>query len=1024
MSQSALSIAVIGIGCNYPDAQNLTKLWENVLSRRCQFRQLPTQRLPLGEYYDPDKTVPDKTYGKKAAVIDGFQFDWASRRIPQKTVLATDIVHWLALETADQAIKDAGYSRATIPQEKTGVILGNTLTGEQTRAGTMRLRWPYVKKALLAAGQHRGLSEAEMTALVTTMEKYYKSVFAPVTEDSLAGGLSNTIAGRVCNYFNLDGGGYTVDGACASSLIAVANACSALMSGDLDIALAGGVDVSLDTMELIGFAKTGALTNADMKVYDRRASGFIPGEGCGFVVLKRYEDAEAAGDYIYARIKGWGISGDGKGGITAPSRFGQSKALLRAYQKAGYQGSEIDFIEGHGTGTPVGDREELEGIAIAINHHQPTKPRRVGVTSFKSLFGHTKAAAGIGGLIKTILAVNQKVIPPIAGCQEPNPVFADSVSCAYPILTGEVCEPDRILRAGVSAMGFGGINTHIALESANTPKKDLKIALSARKLLVSAQDSEIFVFSASSLEQLLERTYEVINLAQGISIAEMADLAVFLTKTMDLTGDVKAAVIASDPEQLINNLHQLEQILQDSPPVAGEIKTNPYEQIWVGNQVTQNRVAFLFPGQGSQRLNTARTIVERFTWAQQLVKQADQWLQEIGCQPVSQFIYRCREKAADEQELQQWLTQLSASAIASPAICLASLLWIEYLKRLGIEPKAVGGHSLGELTAFYLAGAYDAKTLIQFAALRGKALANCRAKSGTMASLGCDRQTAEKIIAQVSGYLVVANLNSPNQTVISGDSESINHALKVATQYNVQTRKLPVANAFHSQLVAEAAEYIKINAPVTEEFISDSLFVFSSTNGKIINSKIKLKEHFGKQITSPVNFVELVKEIDKQVDLFLEVGSGKVLCGLGREIIDQQFKVFSTEAKSDLKVNFHIFLARFFISNGKINWQELYSNRLIRDFIAIKEKVFIENPCERQFQVSPEDIEGSNKIMPFKNEAKNNYKQPKEINNNSDEVAEILTTYFQNRSDFLAELIKADIENLPYFFNDGKAKRD
>ncbi|BAZ44875.1 beta ketoacyl-acyl carrier protein synthase [Chondrocystis sp. NIES-4102] len=1015
MSQSALSIAVIGIGCNYPDAQNLTKLWENVLSRRCQFRQLPAQRLPLWEYYDPDKTVPDKTYGKKAAVIDGFQFDWASRRIPQKTVLATDIVHWLALETADQAIKDAGYTRATIPQEKTGVILGNTLTGEQTRAGTMRLRWPYVKKALLAAGQHRGLSEAEMTALVTTTEKFYKSVFAPVTEDSLAGGLSNTIAGRVCNYFNLDGGGYTVDGACASSLIAVANACSALMSGDLDIALAGGVDVSLDTMELIGFAKTGALTNADMKVYDRRASGFIPGEGCGFVVLKRYEDAEAAGDYIYATIKGWGISADGKGGITAPSRFGQSKALLRAYQKAGYQGKDIDFIEGHGTGTPVGDREELEGIAIAINHILPTQPRRVGVTSFKSLFGHTKAAAGIGGLIKTILAVNQKVIPPIAGCQEPNPVFADSVSCAYPILTGEVCEPKRILRAGVSAMGFGGINTHIALESANSPKKDLKIALSPRELLVSAQDSELFVFSASSIEQLLERTYEVINLAQGISIAEMADLAVFLTK-MDLTGYVKAAVIASDPEQLINNLQQLEQILQDSPPVAGEVKTNPYEQIWVGNQVTQNRVAFLFPGQGSQRLNTARTIVERFTWAQQLVKQADQWLQEIGCQPVSQLIYRCREKAADEQELQQWLTQLSASAIAYPAICLASLLWIEYLKRLGIEPKAVGGHSLGELTAFYMAGAYDAKTLIQFAALRGQALANCKSKSGTMASLGCDRQTAEKIIAQVPGYLVVANLNSTNQTVISGDSDSINHALQVAAQHNVQTRKLPVANAFHSQLVAEAAEYIKVNAPVAEDFISDSLSVFSSTNGKIINSKIKLKEHFGKQITSPVNFVELVKEIDKQVDLFLEVGSGKVLCGLGKEIIKQQSKVFSTEAKSDLKVNFHIFLARFFISNGKINWQELYSNRLIRDFIATKEKVFIENPCERQFQVSPEEIEDINKIMPFKNEARN-YKQPKEINNNSDEVAEILTTYFQNRSDFLAELIKADLENLPYFFN-------
>jgi acyl transferase domain-containing protein len=187
------------------------------------------------------------------------------------------------------------------------------------------------------------------------MEKFYKSVFAPISEDSLAGGLSNTIAGRICNFFNLDGGGYTVDGACSSSLIAVVTAANALNNGDLDLALAGGVDISLDTFELIGFAKTGALTSQDMTVYDRCASGFIPGEGCGFVVLKRLADAQAQGDYVYAVLNGWGLSSDGKGGITAPSKVGQSKALLRAYEKAGYSPHTLHFIEGHGTGTPVGD---------------------------------------------------------------------------------------------------------------------------------------------------------------------------------------------------------------------------------------------------------------------------------------------------------------------------------------------------------------------------------------------------------------------------------------------------------------------------------------------------------------------------------------------------------------------------------------------------------------------------------------------------------------------------------------------
>lgn len=1026
MPESPSSIAVIGIGCHYPDSDSLIKLWENILARRCQFRQLPDVRLPLSEYYDPDKKVPDKTYGSKAAVVDGFEFDWASRRIPKKTVTATDIVHWLTLETADKALKDAGYKRNTVPTENTGVILGNTLTGEQTRAGTMRLRWPYVRKTLRVSAELRGLPTEEIEALVAIMEKFYKSVFAPVTEDSLAGGLANTIAGRVCNYFNFDGGGYIVDGACSSSLIAVNTACSKLVSGDLNMALAGGVDVSLDTMELIGFAKTGALTAGEMKVYDRRASGFIPGEGCGFVILKRLADARRDGDYIYATIKGWGISSDGKGGITAPSRVGQSKALIRAYEKAGYHGGEIDFIEGHGTGTPVGDREELGGISLAVNHKQPAKPRTVGVTSFKSLFGHTKAAAGIGGLIKTIFAVNQRIIPPTANCQELNPIFVDTAQSLYPVLRGEICQPDRILRAGVSAMGFGGINTHVTLESADAPSEKLKTNLSPSALLVSNQDSELFVLSAASVEELLKRVQEVMTLAQGISWAEMVDLAAYLASQVSFKHPVKAAIIAGNTDKLNTNLQQLEEILQDSPPAKGEIRSNPYQEIWIGNQVQQNKVGFLFPGQGSQRLNMARTLVERFNWAQELVQQADEWLREIGCKPISQFIYRPKEKAADEAELKQWLKELSGSEIASPGICLASILWIEYLKRLGIESKAVGGHSLGELTAFYAAGAYDRKTLIQFAGIRGKALANAGSQVGTMASLGCDRSKAQEIVDLVEGYLVIANLNSPNQTVISGEKDSIERAVELAQSRNIQTRKLPVANAFHSEMVREAAEYVRKNAPLPVEFMPFEIALFSSINGEKLCSQIKLKEHFSKQIVNSVNFVNLITAIDRECDILLEVGSGKVLSGLSKEIIQKNNSAFSVEAKTQNQSSLNFFLGSFFVNNGIIKWDKLYSNRLIRDFIPTKDKLFIENPCERDFAVNREEI--SEFIhSSFQNTGRQNHLEKTRVlpqyiessfsNNQEEMIYETLTNYFQNRSDFLAELIKADLENSPIFLD-------
>jgi len=1021
-SKQTCPIAVVGLGCHYPGAAELSTFWENILTKRRQFREMPDERLPLSEYYDSDRRTPDKTYNTEVAVLDGFKFDWVKRRVPKSTVESTDIAHWLALDVAIKAMENAGYKPQTVPSEKTGVILGNILTGEQMRSNAMRLRWPYVRKVLYASAKAKGLPTQVIDELSVTMEQFYKSLFPNINEDSLAGGLSNTISGRICNFFNFGGGGYTVDGACASGLIAVATAANSLANGDLDMALAGGVDISLDTFELIGFAKTGALTEKDVTVYDRRASGFMAGEGCGFTVLKRLEDARADGDYIYAIVNGWGISSDGKGsGITAPSKGGQGRALGNAYQKAGYSPHQLHFVEGHGTGTKLGDTTEVQGVALAMNAYGEAPPRSCGITSLKSIIGHTKAAAGIGGFIKAVMGVNQRILPPTANCEEPNAVFEETAKCLYPIMQGQIYPQTETIYAGVSAMGFGGINSHVTLSSADAPATSLKSSLDERALMVSTQDSEVFVMSGASVVALLERTQQVSQKAKKMSVGELVDLAAELSGEMNPQLPLRAAIVAESPKDLLESLKQLEQLLNDRPPAPQEVKITPERKIWVSNQVKRSRVAFLFPGQGSQQLNMARTMVERYSWARELLEQSDRWLEEMGFSPISKYIYRPLDRAIDKEQVQKWFQELTQ--VAPAAICFASLLWKRYLERIGIQPVAVGGHSLGELVAFHVAGAYDEKTLLKFAAMRGEFMTAKTTQAGTMASLSCDAQTAQQLLSGIPGYVAVANINSPRQTVISGEKTTVELVLQRAATQNIRFRELAVANGFHSQMMSEASQNLRTYAPIPQTMEAPKVPLFSSTNGQLVQSGVNLKEHFANQVTAQVNFIQLVNAIAPQCDMILEVGPGKVLSGLVSATTDSP-SCMSLESKAGKAKDLNQVIASFFVNGGQVNWSRVYDSRLVRTFIPASQRLFIENPCERTFSVAPEyltpmdlSLFGAQKPQaastPLNGEPKAESSKSFDEAFNDTVIIETLSNYFVERGPFLADLIRADIEEFP-----------
>ncbi|GAA3748485.1 type I polyketide synthase [Salinactinospora qingdaonensis] len=901
-------IAVVGIGLRYPDAASPGELWENVLAGRRAFRRLPETRMNHADYWSPDPEAPDRFYSEKAAVLRDYEFDRVAYRIAGSTYRSTDMTHWLALDVAAQALADAGFPDGEgLPRQATGVVLGNSLTGEFSRANTMRLRWPYVRRTVAAALAERGWDDDETGAFLRDLETRYKAPFPGINEDSLAGGLSNTIAGRICNYFDLSGGGYTVDGACSSSLLSVATAAKALVDGDLDVALAGGVDLSIDPFEVIGFAKTGALASGEMKVYDRGSNGFWPGEGAGVAVLMREEDARARGARIYASLAGWAVSSDGKGGITRPEATGHRLAVRRAYDRAGYGVDTVSYFEGHGTGTALGDATEIEALSAARREADATAPP-AALGSVKGNFGHTKAAAGIAGLIKACLAVHHQVIPPATGHYDPHPLLLEDAPAMYVPREPVAWPADRPLRAGVSAMGFGGINTHIAVEQA--PDSERRDGLDERTVRLTAgrQDTELLLFDAHSIAELDEQVGRIAGFAAQLAIAELADLAAGLATHLS-GGPVRAAVVAGDPETAQRRLARLRELI-----AAGEEDViAAREGIFLAHRSAPPRIAYLFPGQGSGR-GAGGAIRRRFPAAEETFRAANL---PIGGDQV-------------------------ATEVAQPRIVAGSLAGLRVLRGLGLDADTAMGHSLGELTALYWGGAMEPTQLLALAAERGRAMATASHGGGAMAGLVA---TPTRVAELSHGEeVVVAGYNGPEQTVISGPAEAVERVCAKAEADGVSASRLRVSHAFHSPLVEPAAAVMEQR--LTEvEFGRLSRPVISTVTGEQLPPTADLRTLLRDQIVGPVRFHEAAATAADGADLVVEVGPGRVLTGL-MESIAAKTPVLALDTDSESFAPLLGVLGAAHALGVRIDTAALFAGRLTRPLPLDGTMTFLENPCE------------------------------------------------------------------------------
>jgi acyl transferase domain-containing protein len=547
-------VAVVGLAALMPGARDAAEFWRNIVTGRDLITEVPDSHWAVDDFYDPDPAAPDKTYCRRGAFLPEIEFDPMAHGLPPATLPALDPGQLLGLVVADELLADLDEGLAgPLDRERVSVILGSSTL---SRVGTMdaRIQRPMWLKAL----REQGIAEPEALAVCERIAAQY----VPWQEASFPGLLSNVVAGRIANRLDLHGTNCTIDAACASSLAAVSAAVNELSLGKADLVITGGVDATNNPLMYVCFSKTPALSpTGDARPFAEDADGTLLGEGLAMLALKRLDAAERDGDRIYAVIRGIGTSSDGRGGaIYAPMAQGQVRALRRAYEAAGYGPDTVELVEAHGTATRAGDAAEFESLRQVFGESGRPGVQWCALGTVKSQIGHTKAAAGAAGLVKTVLALHHRVLPPTIKVGRPNARLGIEGSPFYLNTTARpwVRRAGRGRRASVSSFGFGGANFHVAIE-------EYQHSAAPRFRAVA---SELVLFGADSAAELVARVRQG---AGGGS--RLADAARISQAEFDVASPVRLAVVARDEEDLRAKLDQAVVRVEGEPDAPFSVPT-------------------------------------------------------------------------------------------------------------------------------------------------------------------------------------------------------------------------------------------------------------------------------------------------------------------------------------------------------------------------------------------------------------------------------------------------------------------
>jgi acyl transferase domain-containing protein len=827
-------IAIIGLGCRFPgNANDPSSFWRLLHEGIDGVTEVPPGRWDVDAYYDPN---PDrgKTYTKQGGFIQQVdQFDPLFFGISPREAASLDPQQRLLLEVTWEALENAGQTPTKLRNSQTGVYVG-ICTDDYSQ------RFMNLEKLYLF-DSHSGTGNARSMAV-----------------------------GRISHFLGLQGPNIQLDTACSSSLLTVHLACQSLRSKESNLALAGGVNLILSPLSTIGRCQLKALApDGRCKTFDVSADGYGQGEGCGMVVLKRLSDAVADGDAILAVIRGSAVNHDGpSSGLTVPNKMAQKEVIQQALQNARVEPNQVSYVEAHGTGTSLGDPIELESLAAVYGKNRPiNQPLVVG--SVKTNFGHLEAAAGISGLIKVVLSLQNQEIPPHLHLEKPNPLIPwHQLPLVVPTSAIPWNVGNQSRMAGISAFGISGTNVHIILEEA--PEQVQPEECLERKL-------HILSLSAKTPKALKELVSSYADHLGNYPELELEDIC-YTANTGRSHFNHRLAVITQDKAELATKLSNITAGKEVAGLFSGQISTS----------TSSPKVAFLFTGQGSQYINMGLQLYQTQPTFRKTLEQCDEILRPYLDKPLLEVLYPQSTAVGENASLLDQ-TAYTQSALFAIEYALAQL-WQSW----GIAPDVVMGHSVGEYVAATVAGVFSLEEGLKLIATRGRLMQQLPSGGEMVSVLASESQVREIIasyadkVASAKPAVGIAAINGPDSIVISGVGEAIQAICHNLAEMGITTKPLQVSHAFHSPLMepmlAEfeaAAKEITYNQP--------RIPVISNVTGQQAKPEIATPEYWVNHILQPVHFAQSMQTLHREgYKLFLEIGPKPILLGMGRQCLPEE----------------------------------------------------------------------------------------------------------------------------------------